>query len=56
MIDKMALKVDYAISDLENVDKMLDEVPDVEKLKYRVKMIAAELETLRDEIKRLKNK
>ncbi|MCS7367282.1 MAG: hypothetical protein NDF52_05330 [archaeon YNP-WB-062] len=56
IIDKMALKVDYAISDLKNVAKMLYEVPDGERLEHRVKMIIAELETLRDEIKRLKRK
>jgi len=56
MIDKMALKVDYAISDLKSVAKMLDEVPDGERLKHRANMIIAELETLRDEIKRLKRK
>jgi ribosomal protein L37AE/L43A len=56
IVDKMALRIDYATSDLENVEKMLGEVPDGEKLKYRVKMIIAELETLRDEIKRLKHK
>ena len=56
MLDKMALKVDYAASDLKNVEKMLNEVPNCEKLKYRIEMIIAELETLRDEIKRLKHK
>jgi uncharacterized Zn finger protein len=56
IVDRMALKVDYAISDLKSVDKMLDEVPDGEKLKSRVEMTIAELETLRNEIKRLKRK
>jgi hypothetical protein len=56
MVDRMALRIDYAISDLKSVDKMLNEVPDGEKLKSRVSMIIAELETLRDEIKRLKRK